>query len=118
MTDMGANSWIPDAGEVVFVNFNPVIGHEQASERPAVVLTPTSANRILNLCTVVPITKQAKGYPFEVLLDMMSGSVTGVALCDQLKTIDWKNRSARLAGRTTPETLEAIRALVKTLLVL
>lgn len=94
------------------------INHEQVGERSAVVLTPKSADRILNLCAVVPVTKQAKGYPFEVLLDTMSGSVTGVALCDQLKTIDWKNRSARPAGRTTPETLKAIRALVKTLLVL
>lgn len=102
----------------MFLNFNPVIGHEQGGERPAVVLTPKSANRVLNLCTVVPVTKQAKGYSFEVFLDTMSGSVMGVALCDQLKTIDWENRSARPAERTTPETLKAIRVLVRTLLVL
>jgi mRNA interferase MazF len=111
MTD----EWVPDAGDIVFVDFNPQVGHEQGGKRPAVVLTPKAANRVLGLCTVLPVTSQGKNYPFEVRLPQ-PGNVKGVVLCDQIKSMDWRVRNLEKAGVIPQETLQAIRAIVKTLL--
>ena len=56
----------PDAGDLIFIDFNPQAGHEQAGHRPALVLSPASYTRITSLSVVVPVTNQKKGYSFEV----------------------------------------------------
>ena len=67
------------------------------------------------MCTVLPVTSQEKNYPFEVKLPQ-PGKVTGVVLCDQIKSMDWRARNLEKAGVIPQETLQAIRAIVKTLL--
>lgn len=109
------DKWVPDAGDIVYVDFDPKMGHEQGGNRPAVVLTPQSANKVLGMCTVLPVTLQEKGYPFEVKLPQ-SGKVTGVVLCDQLKSVDWRSRTMEKKGTIPQATLQAIRVMVKTLL--
>ncbi len=88
-------SYIPDSGDIVWLNFDPQAGHEQAGHRPAVVLSPKAYNGRTGLCLVVPVTNQAKGYPFELPLPA-AGKTTGVALCDQMRSLDWKARAATL----------------------
>jgi mRNA interferase MazF len=86
---------------VVWLTFDPQAGHEQAGVRPAVVLSPQSYNERSNLIVVVPITRQIKGYPFEVVLpDGLP--VAGAVLSDQVKSVDWRARDARLIC-TLPE---------------
>ena len=88
-------AYIPDAGDVIWLNFDPQAGHEQAGHRPAIVLSPKAYNSRTGLCLVVPITNQGKGYPFEQALPA-SCKTTGVALCDQVRSLDWKARQATL----------------------
>lgn len=78
----------------MWLTFDPQAGHEQAGVRPAVVLSPQAYNERSNLIVVVPVTRQIKGYPFEVVLppDL---SVTGAVLSDQIKSVDWRARDAR-----------------------
>jgi mRNA interferase MazF len=78
----------------VWLTFDPQSGHEQAGVRPGVVLSPKSYNERSNLIIVVPVTRQIKGYPFEVLLpgDL---PVSGAVLSDQIKSVDWRARNAR-----------------------
>jgi mRNA interferase MazF len=94
-------AFIPDVGDIIWLNFDPQSGHEQAGHRPAVVLSPKAYNSRTGLCLVVPITNRSKGYPFELALP--AGCKTaGVALCDQMRSLDWKTRQAILketAGR-------------------
>lgn len=85
--------YAPKRGEVVWLTFTPQAGHEQAGRRPAVVLSPEAYNRKVGLALVCPITSHIKGYPFEVLLPS-DLPVTGVALADQVKSLDWKARQA------------------------
>lgn len=107
-------AYVPDEGEVVWLNFTPQSGHEQAGRRPAVVLSPKAYNQRSGLLVCVPITNQVKGYPFEVVL---SGSgATGAALADQVKSLDWKSRQAERKGQATPTELADIKAKIKTLL--
>ena len=89
--------YIPDVGDIVWINFTPQSGHEQAGRRPAVVLSPKNYNIRAGLLVCVPVTCQIKGYPLEVVL---SGSdVTGAALADQVKSIDWESRGAERKGK-------------------
>lgn len=89
---------------MVWLTFNPQAGHEQAGRRPAVVLSPSLYNRKSGLALFVPVTNQVKGYPFEVGLPA-GLPVTGAALADQLRSLDWQARKAVLICRLPPETI-------------
>jgi mRNA interferase MazF len=89
----------------VWINFDPQAGHEQAGHRPALVVSPASYNGKVGLALVCPITRQAKGYPFEVHLPSDS-TVSGVVLADQVKSLDWRVRKATYRGRA-PEVVTA-----------
>jgi mRNA interferase MazF len=86
-------AYIPEAGDIVWLQFNPQAGHEQAGHRPALVLSPAKYNKIgLMLCC--PMTTKLKGYLFEVVVD---GPQTSAALADQVKSLDWKVRKVSIA---------------------
>lgn len=109
-----AASYIPDEGDIVWLNFTPQSGHEQAGRRPAVVLSPKAYNRRAGLIVCVPVTNQIKGYPFEVVLS--GAGATGAALADQVKSLDWPGRQAERKGTATMAELAEIRAKIKSLL--
>ena len=106
--------YVPDEGDIIWLNFTPQSGHEQAGRRPAVVLSPKAYNRRTGLLICVPITNQIKGYPFEVLLT--GSGATGAALADQIKSIDWKVRQAERKGRATLAEITDIKAKIRALL--
>lgn len=109
-----AAPYIPDEGDIVWLNFTPQSGHEQAGRRPAVVLSPKAYNRRAGLILCVPVTNQIKGYPFEVVLS--GAGATGAALADQVKSLDWQARQAERKGTATMAELAEIRAKIKSLL--
>jgi mRNA interferase MazF len=100
-------AYVPDTGDIVWINFDPQAGYEQARHRPAVVLSPASYNDRAGLFICCPITTRIKGYPFEVKL---SGRPASVALADQVKSFDWRARKARKKGQVTAGELAEIRA--------
>jgi mRNA interferase MazF len=108
-------SYIPDAGDIVWLDFDPQAGHEQSGKRPALVISPASYNSKTSLMLCCPITSQAKGYPFEVDL-RVNKSVTGVVLSDQVKSLDWRARCASYKGKVTPNHLHDVKEKIKALL--
>ena len=100
-------AYVPEAGDIVWIDFDPQAGREQAKHRPAIVLSPASYNSRSGLMLCCPITTKIKGYPFEVLL---AGEPPSVALADQAKSFDWRARHARRKGRATAKELAEIRA--------
>lgn len=113
---MAAAAYIPARGDLVWLQFNPQAGHEQAGHRPALVISPSSYNRRVGLALCCPVTSQVKGYPFEVLLPEGLG-VEGAVLSDQIKSLDWRARRARRIGSVPTgvlqETVGKILALVE-----
>ncbi|MDD5095754.1 MAG: endoribonuclease MazF [Dehalococcoidia bacterium] len=109
-------SYIPDRGDIVWINFDPQAGHEQSGRRPAVILSPKSYNGKVGLATLCPITNQVKGYPFEVLIPA-SVPVSGVILSDQAKSLDWRERKVeficKLPASSVIETLRKLNTLLK-----
>lgn len=91
---MSQKEIFPKRGDVIRVNFDPVIGHEQGGERPALVLSADDYNRVVGLAIVVPITMRGKGYPFEVQIPH-GHKVRGVILADHVKCIDWRKRGVK-----------------------
>ena len=81
---------IPASGDVVWFEFNPQAGHEQAEKRPALVLSRQEYNQKTGLAVFCPITSKAKGYPFGV--EVSGSKVSGVVLADHVKNLDWKAR--------------------------
>lgn len=109
-----ATPYVPDEGDIVWLDFTPQSGHEQAGRRPAVVLSPKTYNSRAGLLVCVPVTNQVKGYPFEVALEGKGAS--GAALADQVKSLDWQTRHAERKGRASPAEVAEIKAKIKALL--
>ena len=112
---VGPKEYIPQRGDVVWITLNPQAGHEQAGRRPAVVLSPEAYNGKVGLAILCPITNQVKGYPFEVLIPA-GMPVTGVILTDQVKSLDWRARDAKLICALPMETIGEVLQKIGTLL--
>lgn len=111
-----AQAYCPERGDVVWVSFSPQSGHEQAGDRPALVLSPKLYNQKSGLAILCPITAHEKEYPFEVKIP--SGhKVTGAVLADHLKSLDWKARHTRFYCKLPPsavsEVIDKIAALLQ-----
>ncbi len=106
---------IPARGDIILLSLDPTLGHEQAGTRPAVVLSPDFYNKASGLCLVCPITNQVKGYPFEVTLEG-TRKTTGVALSDQIRSIDWQARKIKIIDHIPPVFLAPMLAKFKPLL--
>ena len=79
------------------------------------MLSPKSYNQRAGLAVLCPITSQVKGYPFEVLLPA-GLAVSGAVLADQLKSLDWKVRMAKKAGRAPVSTVNEVLSRLSPLL--
>jgi mRNA interferase MazF len=108
-------AYVPERGDVIWLNFSPQQGHEQAGRRPAVVLSPSLYNRKAGLALICPITNQVKNYPFEVKIPSKLG-ISGVVLADQVKNLDWKVRKAEFIFKMPKNGMEEIFLKVKILL--
>ena len=102
-------AYVPAAGDLVWLTFDPQAGREQAGRRPALVLSPRIYNAKAGLALVCPITSHAKGYPFEVAVPA-GHAATGAILADHLKSVDWKARRAEKLGHCTTEAIDEVRA--------
>lgn len=102
------SAYVPARGHIVWLDFDPQAGREQAGRRPAFVLSPEAYNRKVGLALLCPVTSRVKGYPFEVALPDGLG-VSGVVLADQLRSLDWRRRRAEFAAEAPAATVEAVR---------
>ncbi|OZI19786.1 mRNA-degrading endonuclease [Bordetella genomosp. 9] len=107
-------AYVPDRSEIIWIDFDPQAGREQAKRRPALVLSPRIYNAKTNLLICCPITSAVKGYPFEVAVD--SAKMAGVVLSDQVKSLDWKVRKAAKIERASDAVMVEVMAKVCALL--
>ena len=109
-----ARRFVPDAGDIVWLEFSPQARHEQAGRRPALVLSPSAYNSKTGTMVCCPMTTQIKGYPFEVIIN--AKDVSGAVLSDQVKNLDWRARKATPKGKASVEELDEVRAMIATLM--
>lgn len=96
---------VPDRGDFVVLDFDPQAGHEQLKRRPALVLSPAEFNRVVGLAFVAPITTKPRGHAFEIALPA-GLKVKGSVMVHQLKSLDWRARRARVAGKAPAAVVE------------
>lgn len=110
-----ALAYVPERGDIVWIDMDPQAGHEQVGRRPAVVVSPGFYNRASNLALVCPITSQVKGYPFEIPIPE-GIPVIGVVLADQVKSMDWRARKAKFICRLSDACVQRTIATISRLL--
>ena len=108
-------TYVPERGQAVWLTFDPQAGHEQSGRRPAVVLSPQEYNRRTGLAILCPVTSRLKGYPFEVVLPEKT-TISGAVLADQVRSLDWRARKAKLICDLEPATVDEILGKLETLL--
>lgn len=111
---MVAKNYIPNRGDIVWLEFDPQLGHEQKGKRPALVLSPLAYNEKVGLALFCPITSHEKGYPFEVKIN--GKMISGVVLSDQVKSFDWKSRNAKFVSKIKDSELVEVIEKIKTLI--
>ena len=92
----------PDRGDIIMLDFDPQQGREQKGRRPAIVLSARSYNVKAGLAVLCPITRQVKGYPFEVSLPAFI-TTKGVILADHIKSLDFRRRNITFIERVSHE---------------
>jgi mRNA interferase MazF len=108
------NPYIPRAGDIIWLDFDPQAGREQAKRRPALVISDRTYNRASGLVVVCPLTSRRKPYPFA--LPTTLDKVEGAVLVDHLKSLDWAARKAAFHSKVDSALLTKVRAYLGVLL--
>lgn len=107
------SKYVPDTGDIVWLQFDPQVGHGQAGHRPALVLSPARYNARRGMMICCPMTSRIKGYVFEVVI---GDTPPSAVLADQVKSLDWQARSAVFKGKAPAEAVARVKALLTTLI--
>jgi len=99
------------AGDVVWVDFDPVVGHEQSGRRPALVISDDQYNEASSFVLVCPITRSSKPWPFKVALSE-GLAISGQILVDQIKSIDKGRVLSMKVGTIEEDVLSEVRGLL------
>ena len=112
---MVSKSYIPERGDIVWLDFNPQLGHEQRGRRPALTVSFKAYNEKIGLALFCPITSKVKGYPFEVELELKK--IKGSVLSDQIKSLDWRERNIefieKIGDKKMEEVIEKIEVIIR-----
>lgn len=100
-------TYIPERGDMVWIDFSPHKGHEQAHKRPALVLSLKLYNEKKGMMIACPITSKVKNYPFEVKLK--AGKLNGAILVDQIRSLDWHFRGVAFIQKTSAEVVNEMQ---------
>ena len=103
--------YIPEQGDVIYLNFNPTIGHEQKGKRPAIVLSKKVFNLYTNMILVCPIASNEKDFPTHYLLEDTK-KIKGSVLCEHIRSIDYENRNVKFIEKATDNDLLSVIMLI------
>ena len=95
--------FVPDRGDIIWVNFSSSVGREQRGQRPALVLSVKKYNERSGLAIICPVTSKKKGYPLEI--EFRAGDIHGVILVDHIISIDWRARRVKIAARASSSVI-------------
>jgi mRNA interferase MazF len=99
--------YIPEQGDIVFLDFNPQAGHEQKGKRPALVVSNKTYNKFVKMAIVCPITNTNRNFPLHVKLDERT-QTTGVIMCEQLKALDIYARNVSFYEKAPKDIVEEV----------
>ena len=107
-------NYIPERGDIAWIDFSPHKGHEQAHRRPALVLSSKLYNQKTGMMIAAPITSKIKQYPFEI--EIKTKKLNGAILVDQIRNLDWRARNTAFIEKSSPALITEARERVIQLL--
>ena len=108
MAKKSGKDYVPDRGDLVWLDFDPQLGREQAGHRPAFIVSPLAFNRLSSLVFLCPVTSKVKGFSFEVPLADDSLSTHGVVLIHHLRSVDWRARKIKFIEKAPQKVIEEV----------
>ena len=105
---MVSAAYVPQRGDIVWIDFDPQAGHEQAGRRPALILSDKKYNARSSLVLLCPITSQFKPNPFVVALQPTLLPRPSYVLADQVKSLDWRQRNPTFITRAPAISVEEV----------
>lgn len=103
--------YIPKQGDVVYLDFNPIKGHEQSGFRPAVVINNNIFNENTKMVIVCPITSNDKEFPTHYKLEDTK-NVHGSVLCEHIRSIDYEIRNLKFVEKLSDNDFISIITLL------
>jgi mRNA interferase MazF len=107
-------TYLPERGDLAWVNFDPQAGREQAKNRPALVLTASEFNATTGLLVVCPVTSTAR--PWRTRVPLVGTTTKGAVMIEQVKSVDWLARGAAFIEQVPPDLLEEVKSRIATML--
>jgi len=104
-------AYVPNKGDLITLSFDPQAGHEQKGRRPALIISNSLFNQATGLAIACPITNTDRRIPFHLPVPRTS-SLTGFVMVEQVKSVDYRARTARFVEKAPPEFVEDVIALV------
>lgn len=99
--------YIPKQKDIVFVDFNPTKGHEQAEFCPCVVISNNIFNKNTKMVILCPITSNKKEFPTHYILNN-SKKVNGSVLCEHIRSIDYEIRKLKFVEKCNDDDFNNI----------
>jgi mRNA interferase MazF len=107
-------TYVPERGDLAWINFDPQVEREQAKNRPALVLTGSDFNAATGLLVVCPITRTER--PWRTRVPLVGTTTTGAIMIEQVKSVDWMARGAAFIERVPLLLLDDVKSRIVTML--
>jgi mRNA interferase MazF len=104
-------SYVPEQGDIIFLEFYQQAGHEQKGKRPALVVSNNTYNQFTKIAMVCPITNSKRGFPLHVELDERT-ETTGVVMCEQVKALDVNARNMSFREKAPKDIVEEVTDII------
>jgi len=102
--------YIPEKGDIVWLNFTPQSGHEQMGRRPAIVISNNLFNQKTGMALVCPITSTKRGFPLHI--EFSNSKISGFIMVEQVKSVDFISRNAEFIEKATEEILNTVLSML------
>ena len=103
--------YIPRQGDIAILDFNPIKGHEQAGNRPCIVISNNVFNKNTKMSIVCPITSNEKYFPTHYLLKKTK-KIHGSVLCEHIRSIDYEIRNLKYVEKCNKDDFNNILMLL------
>jgi mRNA interferase MazF len=107
-------AYLPDQGDLAWINFDPQVGREQAKNRPALILTASDFNATTGLLVVCPVTRTER--PWRTRVKLVGTTTSGFLMIEQVKSLDWLARGAAFIERVPQFLLDDVKSRIATML--
>jgi mRNA interferase MazF len=106
--------YLPEKGDLAWINFDPQAGREQAKNLPALILTASDFNATTGLLVVCPVTRTER--PWRTRVKLVGTATIGFIMIEQVKSVDWLARGAAFIERVPRSLLGDVKARIATML--